>query len=160
MEFEEIRQIVELMDEYDLSLFHLEREGINLKLKKGMDADEIQSLIRMQQASAPQMIAASAPAPLASAALQDGSVPPALAANEKEIASPMVGTFYRAASPEAGVFANVGDDVSDESVVCIIEAMKVMNEIKAEIKGKVTKCLVEDGMPVQYGQPLFLVSSD
>ena len=165
MEFEEIRQIGELVDEHGLSLFHLEREGINLKLKKGMDADEIQSLIRAQQASAPQMIAApaptvGAPAPAAAAPSQDGNVPPALAANEKEIASPMVGTFYRASSPEAGVFVNVGDDVSDESVVCIIEAMKVMNEIKAEIKGKVTKVLVEDGTPVQYGQPLFLVSSD
>lgn len=165
MEFEEIRQIVELMDEHDLSLFHLEREGINLKLKKGMDADEIQSLIRAQQASAPQMMAApaptvGAPAPAAAAPSRDGNVPPALAANEKEIASPMVGTFYRASSPEAGVFVNVGDDVFDESVVCIIEAMKVMNEIKAEIKGKVTKVLVEDGTPVQYGQPLFLVSSD
>ena len=166
MEFEEIRQIVELMDEHDLSLFHLEREGINLKLKKGMDADEIQSLIRAQQASFPQVVAAPAPAvgaPAAAAPVassQDGSVPPALGANEKEIASPMVGTFYRAPSPEAGVFVNVGDEVSDESVVCIIEAMKVMNEIKAETKGKVTKVLVEDGTPVQYGQPLFLVSSD
>ena len=166
MEFEEIRQIVELMDEHDLSLFHLEREGINLKLKKGMDADEIQSLIRAQQASVPQVVAAPAPAAGAPAAAapaassQDGSVPPALGANEKEIPSPMVGTFYRAPSPEAGVFVNVGDEVSDESVVCIIEAMKVMNEIKAETKGKVSKVLVEDGTPVQYGQPLFLVSSD
>ena len=160
MEFDEIRQIVELMDEHDLSLFHLEREGINLKLKKGMDADEIQSLIRAQQASAPQMVAAPAAAAAAAAPPQDGGMPPALAANEKEIASPMVGTFYRSPSPEAGAFVSVGDEISDETVVCIIEAMKVMNEIKAEAKGKVTKVLVEDGTPVQYGQPLFLVSSD
>ena len=159
MEFEEIRQIVELMDEHDLSLFHLEREGINLKLKKGMDADEIQSLIRAQQASAPQMIAApaptvGAPAPAAAAPSQDGNVPPALAANEKEIASPMVGTFYRASSPEAGVFVNVGDDVSDESVVCIIEAMKVMNPIPSPRAGTVKRILIQDGQPVEFGEPL------
>jgi acetyl-CoA carboxylase biotin carboxyl carrier protein len=85
---------------------------------------------------------------------------PLAATNETEIASPMVGTYYRSPSPEAGPYVSVGDEVTEETVVCIIEAMKVMNEIKAELKGKVTKVLVEDGTPVQYGQPLFLVSND
>lgn len=145
------------MDEHDLSFFHLEREDFNLKLKKGMDPEEIQSLIRAQQSVPMQMPMAAAPA--AASPATDGT-PPALAENETEISSPMVGTFYRASSPESGAFVNVGDDVSDESVVCIIEAMKVMNEIKAELKGKISKVLVEDGTPVQYGQPLFLVTSN
>ncbi len=85
---------------------------------------------------------------------------PLAATNEKEIASPMVGTFYRAPTPDAGPYVSVGDEVNEDSVVCIVEAMKVMNEIKAELKGTVTKVLVEDGTPVQYGQPLFLVSDD
>lgn len=158
MEFDEIRQIVELMDEHNLSLFHLEREGINLKLRKGMDADDVISLVRAQLAAAP------APVPMAATA---GSVDsatalesPLAATNETEIASPMVGTFYRASSPDSGPYVSVGEQVSDESVVCIIEAMKVMNEIKAELQGTITKVLVEDGTPVQYGQPLFLVRAD
>lgn len=160
MEFDEIRQIVELMDEHNLSLFHLEREGINLKLRKGMDADEISSLIQAQPiAMAPAAVAAPAPAAAAAApAGGDAGESPLAATNEKEIASPMVGSFYRAPSPEAGAYVNVGDEVDEETVVCIVEAMKVMNEIKAEQKGKITKVLVEDGAPVQYGQPLFLVS--
>ncbi len=159
MEFDEIRQIVELMDEHNLSLFHLEREGINLKLKKGMDADDIMSLLRSQPAAAPAGPVAVAGAPAAPS--DGGASESSLAAtNENEIASPMVGTFYRASSPDAGPYVNVGDEVSEETVVCIVEAMKVMNEIKAELKGKVTKVLVDDGTPVQYGQPLFLVSGD
>lgn len=162
MEFEEIRQIVELMDEHNLSLFHLEREGINLKLKKGVETEELLPLIQAQAAA---VAAASAPALAAVPAPAGGGAPsatesPLEATNEKEIASPMVGTFYRAPSPEAGPYVNVGDEVSDESVVCIVEAMKVMNEIKSEIKGRITKVLVDDGTPVQYGQPLFLVSGD
>ena len=96
----------------------------------------------------------------AAAAAPSHTENPLAATNETEISSPMVGTFYRSPSPEAGAFVNVGDEVSEESVVCIIEAMKVMNEIKAEVKGRITKALVEDGTPVQYGQPLFLVCTD
>ncbi len=152
MELEEIRQIVELMEKHGLSLFHLEREGISLKLKKGADMDELMPLL---QAAQQQLIAA--PAPQSVAAPPAAEIPVA-ATNETEIASPMVGTFYRSPSPEAGVYVNVGDEVSEDSVVCIIEAMKVMNEIKAEARGVVTKVLVEDGAPVQYGQPLYLIN--
>lgn len=157
MEFDEIRQIVELMDEHNLSLFHLEREGINLKLKKGLDADDILPWLRAQgQAVFP----ATGPATGGSGGGAGVTEGPLAATNEKEIASPMVGTFYRAPTPDAGPYVSVGDEVNEDSVVCIVEAMKVMNEIKAELKGTVTKVLVEDGTPVQYGQPLFLVSDD
>jgi len=80
-----------------------------------------------------------------------------MATGEIEIKSPMIGTFYRAPSPEAGAYVEVGSDVHPETVVCIIEAMKVMNEIKAEVKGVVTQILVENAKPVEFGQPLFKV---
>lgn len=150
MEFKEIREIVELMDEHDLSLFQLEREGISLTLKKGADLEKV--VMAQAPAAAPLAVAPAAPA-AASPAPADAPA----ASNESEIASPMVGTFYRAASPEAGPYVNVGDEVTEDSVVCIIEAMKVMNEIKAEARGVVTKVLIDDGTPVQYGQPLFLI---
>jgi acetyl-CoA carboxylase biotin carboxyl carrier protein len=83
--------------------------------------------------------------------------PPIPATNEIEVKSPMIGTFYRAPSPEAASYVEIGTDISPESVVCIIEAMKVMNEIKAEVKGVITQVLVENGKPVEFGQPLFKV---
>jgi acetyl-CoA carboxylase biotin carboxyl carrier protein len=82
---------------------------------------------------------------------------PVVASNESEIKSPMIGTFYRAPSPESGPYVEVGTEVNAETVVCIIEAMKVMNEIKAEVKGVVTQVLVENAKPVEFGQPLFKV---
>ncbi|MGA2854723.1 MAG: acetyl-CoA carboxylase biotin carboxyl carrier protein, partial [Verrucomicrobiota bacterium] len=97
----------------------------------------------------PPAIAAPAPAPVAA--------PPPAATGEVDIKSPMIGTFYRAPSPEAGNYVEVGASVTPETVVCIIEAMKVMNEIKAEVKGVVTQVLVENAKPVEFGQPLFKV---
>jgi len=79
------------------------------------------------------------------------------ASNELDVKSPMIGTFYRSPSPEAGPYIDVGSEVNPDTVVCIIEAMKVMNEIKAEVKGTVTQCLMENGKPVEFGQPLFKV---
>jgi acetyl-CoA carboxylase biotin carboxyl carrier protein len=105
--------------------------------------------------AAPTPVAAPSPA-AASAAVPVQEVP---AADEGlvEILSPIVGTFYRKPAPEADPFINVGDGVGDETVVCIVEAMKVMNEIKAEVSGVIKKVLVDDASPVQFGQPLFLV---
>jgi acetyl-CoA carboxylase biotin carboxyl carrier protein len=85
------------------------------------------------------------------------AAPPPAATGEVDIKSPMIGTFYRAPSPEAGNYVEVGASVTPETVVCIIEAMKVMNEIKAEVKGVVTQVLVENAKPVEFGQPLFKV---
>jgi acetyl-CoA carboxylase biotin carboxyl carrier protein len=83
--------------------------------------------------------------------------PPAPASNEVEIKSPMVGTFYRAPSPEAANYVEIGAEVHPDSVVCIIEAMKVMNEIKAEVRGVITQLLVDNAKPVEFGQPLFKI---
>ncbi len=142
------------MKKNDLSVFELERDGFKLKLQKG--AGE-------QTVFAPAVLAAG-PMPAAiPPALQSGAATPtpAPAAQKseplKDIVSPMVGTFYRAGSPESPPFAEIGDSISEESVVCIIEAMKVMNEIKAETSGVVAEIVAENGKPVQFGQVLFRV---
>lgn len=150
MELKEIKKIVEMMTENDLAEFLLEEEAFTLQLKRGTAG--ITHVV-----SAPhQMMAAPAAAPVAAP-----SAAAAPAVNENagliEIKSPMVGTFYRSPSPDADSFVQIGQDVSSETVVCIIEAMKVMNEIQSEVKGKIKKILVDNATPVQFGQALFLV---
>lgn len=148
MDLKEIRQIIDLMKRNDLSLFHLEREGFKIKLRKGVDFDAM---------PAPAPVAAvPAPAPAATPAAAPAAGPaPAAAPAGTFIHSPMVGTFYRASGPGEKVFINVGDTVDENTTVCIIEAMKVMNEIKAEKRGVITRIMVEDATPVQYDSPLF-----
>lgn len=162
MDFREIKRIVELMDQHGLSVFKLEQGETKLELKKGGDLDvkAIQSWLASAPAPhyapayhAPAAHAAGAPAP-APAAAEAG-----LPANVKEITSPMVGTFYSSSSPDAEPFAKVGTKVSADSTVCIIEAMKVMNEIKSEIAGEIVEVLIENGTAVQYGEPLFRVKT-
>ena len=146
MELKDIKKVVQMMKENDLTEFLLEDDACTLQLKRG--GGEIQQVF----AAAPQMVAAPAVipavAPVDAPAVDDGLV---------EITSPMVGTFYRSPSPDSDMFVDVGAGIGDESVVCIIEAMKVMNEIKAEVKGTIKKIMVDDATPVQFGQPLFLV---
>ena len=148
-DIKEIKSIIDLMKKHDLSVFEIEKEGFRLKLQRG--------------AFAPQAtIAAPAVAAVQSkAAGTEGEPPPAAKAIEtvpmKEIVSPMVGTFYRAGSPDAPPFVEVGKPVTEDMVVCIIEAMKVMNEIKAETSGVIAEVLAENGKPVQFGQALFKV---
>lgn len=148
MDLKEIRKIVELMNEHELSYFHLEEEGVNLKLKKGAD------IVQVAQAAMPAAAPAAAPAPAAAAATGDA---PAPEASGNEITAPMVGTFYASPSPDAPPFVNVGDTISEGQTICIIEAMKVMNEIKAETSGTVTAVVAKDGEPVQFGDALFRV---
>lgn len=158
MDIKEIKQIIELMNENELTHFHLERDGDKIKLQKGGDLEALQQALAMAQPAAPVAAAPAANAPVSSA-----GAPPtdtdALPGGELEITSPMVGTFYRAAGPDSDSFADIGSEVSEDSTVCIIEAMKVMNEINAEVKGTITTVLVENGTPVQYGEPLFWVKS-
>lgn len=148
MDLKEIRQIIELMKRNDLSLFHMERDGFKIKLRKGVDFDAA-------PVSAPAPVAAATPAPTAPPASDVPVSAPAPAAVGTFIPSPMVGTFYRASGPGEKVFVNIGDSVDENTTVCIIEAMKVMNEIKAEKKGVITRVLVEDSTPVQFDSPLF-----
>ena len=150
MELKDIKSIIDLMKKNDLSVFEMENEGFKIKLKRGGPAPEGYTLT-----STPAPFTA-APLPQAAATAETaGSPVTAPAAKGREITSPMVGTFYQAMSPESPAYVKVGQSVTEDTVVCIIEAMKVMNEIKAEASGVVTEILGENGKPVQFGQPLF-----
>ena len=157
MDIQDIRQIVELMNEHGLTLFDLTKKDFHLKLKKGTDVDDLRSLLAsLPSVSAAPAALAAAVAPAAVPAAAASAAPLAEAAgNGSEITSPMVGTFYLKMAPDAPNFVDVGSTVSMGQVVCIIEAMKVMNEIKAEQAGIITAIIAEDGTPVQYGDTLF-----
>jgi len=155
LDLKEIRQIIEMMKRHDLSLFHMERDGMKIKLKKGMDYEAFLN----SMAHPPQPPAAPvAPQPvspmLPPAATESPSAEPA-APNGMTIDSPMVGTFYRSTSPGESPIVKEGDRIEEGMIVCIIEAMKVMNEIKSEKAGTLARVLASDGTPVQYDQPLF-----
>ena len=159
MELKEIKQIVELMNKHELSYFHLEREDFRIKLKKGADFDALKAaLAAMPTVSAAPAPVSAVPAPAgAPAAASGGAGADEDAVDGDVFESPMVGTFYRAASPDADAFVKVGQEVDEDTTLCVIEAMKVFNEIKAERRGVVTKILAENAQPVQYGEPLFVI---
>jgi acetyl-CoA carboxylase biotin carboxyl carrier protein len=149
VELQEIRRIVELMNEHGLTHFDLTKGDFHLKLKKGADLDDLRGLLSALPAAAPAQVAAAAQvAPAAIAApVADGT----------EITSPMVGTFYIKPAPDAPNFVDVGSTVAVGQTLCIVEAMKVMNEIKAEKSGTIIACVAEDCTPVQYGDVLFRI---
>lgn len=140
------------MNEHGLTHFDLTKKDFHLKLKKGADIDDLRNLLASLPAAAP---AAAAPAP--SAAPAAAAAPAAPAAEGSEITSPMVGTFYRKPAPDAPNFVEIGTTVSVGQTICIIEAMKVMNEIKAEKSGTICATVAEDGTPVQFGDVLFRI---
>ena len=154
MDLKDIKAIIDLMKKNAITEFELERQDFKIKLKRGLngavqvvgggdDGSGQQTYV-----TAPQLMAA----PAAAAAPA-----PAAASSEIEIKSPMIGTFYRSPSPEAAPYVEVGTEVSPETVVCIIEAMKVMNEIKAEVRGVISQVVLENSKPVEFGQPLFKI---
>jgi acetyl-CoA carboxylase biotin carboxyl carrier protein len=166
MDLTEIKQIVDLMAKNEISFFQLEREGASLQLRRGHDIDALKDLLSSLPAgfgggSQPQVVYGGAPpAPAALPAAASAPAPAAAAPAKEEpagpaITSPMVGTFYLASSPGEQPFVKVGQHVDANTTVCIIEAMKVMNEIKAETSGTIARVIAQDGKPVQYGQPLF-----
>jgi acetyl-CoA carboxylase biotin carboxyl carrier protein len=155
VELKDIKAIIDLMKKNSITEFELEEKDSKLRLKRGSNG----SAIIPQPDDTVQMIPMPLPvaSPAMSTAIPATSAPPAANTGEIDIKSPMIGTFYRSPSPEAAPYVEVGTEVNAETVVCIIEAMKVMNEIKAEVKGVVTQILVENGKPVEFGQPLFKV---
>lgn len=164
MDLKQIKQIIELMKRSELSEFAVEEEGFKLKIRRG--GNGLPMVTSSRSGSNPPFATASEAAPVPVAAAPAAAATPAAAAaatpakDEADviyIKSPMVGTFYRAPSPESKPFADVGTKITETSVVCIIEAMKIMNEIQAELKGTVVEVLVENGQPVEYGQRLFKV---
>lgn len=148
MSVEKIRELLELMNENDLVEMEVEEDAFKVKLRKPQAVAPMMTAAAMPMATAPAAAAPGSAAPAAPKAEDDPSLTP--------ITSPIVGTFYRASSPEADVFVEPGTTVTSDTVVCIVEAMKIMNEIKAGLKGEIVKILVENGEPVEYGQTLFL----
>lgn len=140
-----IKRLVELMNEHDLSELDLRQSDLRIRLRRGQEPV-------ITQGGRPQPAPATASLP---AATTSGS--PAVDDKLLTIKSPMVGTYYAASSPDSPPFVKIGDRVGPESTVCIIEAMKVFNDIPAEVSGKITAVLVESGEPVEFGQPLFKV---
>lgn len=150
LNLDEIRELAELVNEHGFTDFEFENENIRVRLSKQVNAPVYAS----PQMTAPSPVAAAAPTSTAAA-----ESAPAPAVDEDaglhKITSPIVGTFYRSPAPDKPSYVSEGSNVSPETVVCIVEAMKLMNEIQAETSGEIVKIYVENGSPVEYGQPLF-----
>jgi acetyl-CoA carboxylase biotin carboxyl carrier protein len=149
MNLKEIREMITLMNENDLTEIEIEREGTKIKLKKA----SLEAPVPIYR-PVPEYHMETTVAPKSAG---ESSEKVETASNKLQIQSPMVGTFYRAPSPESPAFVEVGQTVEVGQVVCIVEAMKLMNEIKSEVRGKVAEVLVENAQPVEFGQPLFVV---
>ena len=134
-----IKDLIKLMEDHDLTAFELEDSGFKVRLEKG---------------GTPEQVVAAAPP----VAVEEKAPEKIVAEETEEISAPMVGTFYKSPSPDADAFVKVGDSVDEGTVVCIIEAMKVMNQIKAEKSGVIQRILVEDASPVEFGQGLFVIA--
>lgn len=145
MKLEEIKEIIDIMDANGLSEFELEEDGVRISLKKGVTAPVVQAVVQPQ------------PPPAGAAPVAPDTAPAPDNANCVVIKAPFVGTFYRASAPDADPYVIIGQEVGPETVLCVVEAMKVMNEIKAEVRGVIREIQVENAHAVQYGQPLFKI---
>ncbi|WHY55047.1 acetyl-CoA carboxylase biotin carboxyl carrier protein [Peribacillus simplex] len=164
MKVQEIREIIKLVDQSNISEFVFENEGTKIKLKK------TETGTVLQPAAAPDVVQANAAVEAKPAAAPAPAVPKAVepakpaAVTEQEnlhkITSPMVGTFYQSPAPDSPAYVKAGDKVTGDSIVCIVEAMKLFNEIEAEVSGEIVEVLVKEGQLVEYGQPLFLVKPE
>ncbi len=152
MNLKEIKEIISLMNENNLGEIEIERDGLKLKLKKTALEAALAAPVHYAVESLPTPRVASTPASIAAEQAKAEA-----SKSTKDIKSPMVGTFYRAPSPEAAPFVEIGQTVEIGQVVCIVEAMKLMNEIKSEVRGKVVEVAVSNSEPVEFGQTLFVV---
>jgi acetyl-CoA carboxylase biotin carboxyl carrier protein len=153
VDLKDIKAIIDLMKKNSVSEFELEKQDFKIRLKRGISGAVASTTFEDgANPGYPQVPAALPPQPAA-------GTPPAapVVSNELEIKSPMIGTFYRSPSPESASYVELGTEVNPDTVVCIIEAMKVMNEIKAEAKGVITQVMVENAKPVEFGQALFKI---
>jgi acetyl-CoA carboxylase biotin carboxyl carrier protein len=154
---DELRELIALLRENGLSEFELEREGFRVRLRRGADYSAAENTT-LPAAPVARAVEPPPAAPIAPSPVHPGSLAGTPASEDQDlhiIESPIVGTFYRARSPNAEAFVKTGSQVNPDTIVCIIEAMKLMNEIQAETSGEVVKIYVENGQPVEYGQPLF-----
>jgi acetyl-CoA carboxylase biotin carboxyl carrier protein len=152
MDIKQIKEVIDLMKKAELSNFEIEDKGFKLRLQRETGSN---GAVQLVQHAAPAPVAQTA-AP-AAPAVAAPAAPAADAANIKVITSPMVGTFYASSSPDAAPFVGIGSNVKLESVVCIVEAMKVMNEVQSEVAGTIVEVLLSNGTSVEYGQPLFKI---
>lgn len=166
MDLSEIQALIKFVSKSGVNEVELETKDFKINIKAGSSSPEIQQVMTIPanyaQPAMPAAAPAPSPAPVAAAPTSAPAQAPASQApveNDKyvTIKSPMIGTFYRSPNPESPSFVNVGDDIQEGSVICIIEAMKLFNEIESEVSGKIVKFLVDDASPVEYDQPLFLV---
>ena len=159
----EIKELIRALDKSSITELTIKNENKEqVTIKKGGyvvsgEQAEFAPVAQVQAAPAPAQAEAPQAAPAAVESPKGAAAPVADDANLHKIVSPMVGTFYSAPSPDADAYVKVGDQVTDESIVCIVEAMKLMNELEAEVSGEIVEILVENGQLVEYGQPLFLV---
>ncbi len=165
LKIQEIREIIKLIDQSNIDEFTYENEGSKIKMKKHAAQTVVSTQVAApalqaapQQAQASQAPAQQAQTPAAETK-QETAAPKQEDANLHKITSPMVGTFYASPSPDQAAYVQEGDKVGENSVVCIVEAMKLFNEIEAEVKGEIVEVLVDNGQLVEYGQPLFLVKT-
>jgi len=168
LKVQEIRELIKLVDQSSLDEFVYEYEGSKIKMKKNATVETV--AVREQVVQSPVVVPEKTASPIAAVEVkkEEAIAPQAEPAkatgvdtsNLHKITSPMVGTFYQSPSPDAGAYVKVGSKVSSDSVVCIVEAMKLFNEIEAEVNGEIVEILVKDGQLVEYGQPLFLVKPE
>jgi acetyl-CoA carboxylase biotin carboxyl carrier protein len=159
MDFKQIQELIRMVNESDLGEVTVEQKDfkITIRSKEEQITQVMSASMPQMQLPMPQYQPAASQAALPSSAPQAAATPAVAPSNTITIKSPMIGTFYRRASPDKPMLTDVGDEVAPGKVVCIIEAMKLFNEIESEVKGKIVKVLVEDASPVEYDQPLFLV---
>jgi acetyl-CoA carboxylase biotin carboxyl carrier protein len=153
-DLKDIKAIIEMMKKNSVSEFELEKQDFKIRLKRGA-SNGGGSSVSYEDAPVLTYVPPTVAVPAPGAGVPTAAATTAPTSPELDIKSPMIGTFYRAPSPESAAYIEVGAEVNPETVVCIIEAMKVMNEIKAEAKGIITQVLVENAKPVEFGQPLF-----
>jgi acetyl-CoA carboxylase biotin carboxyl carrier protein len=159
MDIKQIQELVRLVNKSNIGELSIEKDNFKITIKQKKEASQHYGSPVMQQAPFVQQSGSSAPISLPAVAPEKPTTDPAKAENLLTIKSPMIGTFYRQAGPDKPLFASVGDVVETGQVVCIIEAMKLFNEIESEVSGKIVKVLVEDASPVEFDQPLFLVEA-
>jgi acetyl-CoA carboxylase biotin carboxyl carrier protein len=157
LDLKELKEILQILEEKEITEFELEEEGMKLRIRKAGPVSSNHAAPPGALSPAIVSVAHAAPAPRASAAPEPPAAAPEAEAGLTVVKSPIVGTFYRTPDPNAPPFVNVGDRIRVGQVLCIIEAMKLMNEIEAEVAGEIVRIHHENGQPVQYGEPLFTV---
>jgi oxaloacetate decarboxylase alpha subunit len=154
MNLKELKELIEMLRNTDISELEIERSGVKVRIRKGGDVTFHPAMPRTEYPPA-AIVAPAVPEPVKPVAPEKAPEP--APSNQIKVTSPIVGTFYRASSPDKPPYVEVGDVVKKGQVLCIIEAMKLMNEIESETAGKIVQIMVENGQPVEYGQPLFVI---